>query len=149
MEAPIESAEIKQAIQRGEIVVSESGSQTEPVIIVPIKLRGETIGALNIKAPEKNRRWSRDEINMIESVSERLGLALENARLFEETNRRAERERVVSEITGKIRSVNDPQVMIQTALEELRNVLGASRVQVIPQTSAGNVVENQKKAEEV
>lgn len=149
LEAPIESAEIKQAIQRGEIVVSESGSQTEPVIIVPIKLRGETIGALNIKAPEKNRRWSRDEVNMIESVSERLGLALENARLFEETNRRAERERVVSEITGKIRSVNDPQVMIQTALEELRNVLGASRVQVIPQTSAGNVVENQKKAEEV
>lgn len=145
----MESDEIKQAVQRGEIVLGDNGSQTEPVIIVPIKLRGETIGVLNIKAPEKNRRWSRDEINMIESVSERLGLALENARLFEETNRRAERERVVSEITGKIRSVNDPQVMIQTALEELRNVLGASRVQVIPQTSAGNVVENQKKAEEV
>ena len=149
LEAPMESDEIKQAVQRGEIVLGDNGSQTEPVIIVPIKLRGETIGVLNIKAPEKNRRWSRDEINMIESVSERLGLALENARLFEETNRRAERERVVSEITGKIRSVNDPQVMIQTALEELRNVLGASRVQVIPQTSAGNVVENQKKAEEV
>ncbi len=133
LENPVESAEIQKAIQQGEIVRGgENGSQTEPSMIVPIKLRGETIGVLNIKAPAKNRQWSRDEINMIESVSERLALALENARLFDETNRRAERERIVSEITGKIRSVNDPQTMIQTALEELRSVLGASRVQVIP-----------------
>jgi GAF domain-containing protein len=75
---------------------------------------------------------------MIRSVSDRLALALESARLFEETNRRAERERLVSDITGKIRSVNDPQVMIQTAMEELKIVLGASRVQIIPQAVKEN-----------
>ncbi len=133
LENPVETDEIRKALHRGETILGrENGSQTEPAMVVPIKLRGETIGVLNIKAPMKDRKWSREEINMIESVSERLALALENARLFEETNRRAERERVVSEITSKIRSVNDPQVMIQTALEELRSVLGASRVQVIP-----------------
>ncbi|HLA07847.1 MAG TPA: hypothetical protein VJ022_10415, partial [Anaerolineales bacterium] len=78
-------------------------------------------------------QWSKDEVNLIQSVSDRLALALENARLFEETNKRAERERIVSDITGKIRSVNDPQEMIQTAMEELRIALGASRVQIIPQ----------------
>ncbi len=135
IETPLDTNEIRHALQHGEVVHGDNGSQTEPAVVVPIKLRGETIGVLNIKAPVKDRKWSKDEINMIESVSERLALALENARLFEETNRRAERERIVSEISGKIRSVNDPQVMIQTALEELRNVLGASRVQVIPQTS--------------
>lgn len=135
LETPLETEAIKDALRHGEIVIGGNGSDTEPAMIVPIKLRGETIGVLNIKAPSKDRKWSRDEIAMIESVSERLALALENARLFEETNRRAERERIVSEITGKIRSVNDPQVMIQTALEELRSVLGASRVQVIPQPS--------------
>jgi len=57
--------------------------------------------------------------------------------LFDETTRRAERERMVSDITGKIRSGNDPQTMIQTAIEELRNALGASRVEVIPQTIKG------------
>lgn len=134
IESPLESDEIRKALQQGEIIIGEhNGSQTEPAMVVPIKLRDETIGVLNIKAPVKDHKWSRDEINLIQSVSERLALALENARLFEETNRRAERERLVSEITGKIRSVNDPQAMIQTAMEELRNVLGASRVQVIPQ----------------
>jgi len=105
----------------------------EPVITVPIKLRGQTIGILNIKSPARNRKWSQEEINMVESISERLALALENARLFEETSRRAEREKLVSEITGKIRSVNDPQAMIQLAAEEIKNVLGASRVQIVPQ----------------
>ncbi|MCC6298542.1 MAG: GAF domain-containing protein [Anaerolineales bacterium] len=143
LQVPLETDEIRQALQQGETVVSkENGSQTEPAMIVPIKLRGETIGVLNIKAPVKDHTWSKDEIGMIESVSERLALALENARLFEETTRRAERERLVSEITGKIRSVNDPQAMIQTALDELRSALGASRVQVIPQSPEGNANQN-------
>ena len=73
-------------------------------------------------------------MDLIKAVAERVALAVENARLFEETTRRAERERLVSDITGKIRSVHDPQTMIQTAMEELRNALGASRVEVIPQT---------------
>jgi GAF domain-containing protein len=79
---------------------------------------------MNIKSAEKNRKWSQDEINLIQAVTDRLAVALENARLFEETTRRAERERLVSDITGKIRSVNDPQTMIQMAADELRAILG-------------------------
>jgi len=44
---------------------------------------------------------------------------------------------LVTDITGKIRSVNDPQSMIQTAMDELRKALGASKVEVIPQTVKG------------
>ena len=62
-----------------------------------------------------------------------MALSAENARLFEETTARADRERLVSEITSKIRSNNDPQSMIQTAIQELRAALGASRVDVVPQ----------------
>ena len=69
-----------------------------------------------------------------QAVAERVALSAENARLFEETTRRAERERLVSDITSKIRSVNDPQAMVQTAVEELRRALGATRVEVVPQS---------------
>jgi len=133
LEAQVESDDIRTALRSGETVHGNEEAQSESSIVVPIKLRGQVIGVLNIKASGKDHQWSRDEINMIQSVSDRLALALENARLFEETSRRAERERLVSDITGKIRSVNDPQAMIQTAMDELRNALGASRVQVIPQ----------------
>jgi GAF domain-containing protein len=78
-----------------------------------------------------------DQLDLIRAVAERVAISAENARLFDETTRRADRERTVSEITGKIRSVNDPQTMIQIAIDELRNVLGASRVEIIPQTIQG------------
>lgn len=137
---------------------SESGSSllekpldlTEPVngqgkrksmetdrVVVPIELRGETIGKLVIQSPSGNV-MSDEQMDLIRAVAERVAISAENARLFDETTRRAERERLVSDITGKIRSVNDPQAMIQTAMEELRRALGASRVEVVPQSIKGN-----------
>jgi GAF domain-containing protein len=106
-------------------------------VVVPIELRGQTIGTLVVQAPSA-ATLNQDQIALIKAVAERVALSAENARLFEETTRRAERERLVSDITGKIRSVNDPQSMIQTAMDELRRALGASKVEVIPQAVKGN-----------
>ena len=110
----------------------KEGSQ----VVVPIELRGETIGTLVVQSSSADT-LNQDQIDLIKAVAEHVALSAENARLFEETTRRAERERMVSDITGKIRSVNDPQSMIQTAMEELRKALGASRVEVIPQAVKG------------
>jgi GAF domain-containing protein len=115
----------------------ENGEQTETnQVVVPIALRGEIIGKLAVQSPTGT--FSQDQIDIIEAVAERVALSAENARLFEETTRRAERERLVSDITGKIRSVTDPQSMIQTAMDELRKALGASRVEVVPQIIKGS-----------
>jgi GAF domain-containing protein len=119
------------------VILVESGKQNEAdQVVVPIELRGETIGTLIVQSLSTDR-LNQDQIDLIKAVAERVALSAENARLFEETTRRAERERLVSDITGKIRSVNDPQSMIQTAMEELRKALGASRVEVIPQAVKG------------
>lgn len=116
---------------------TDNGKQTEASqIVVPIELRGELIGKLIVQSPSA-KALSPDQIDIIKAVAERVALAAENARLFEETTRRAERERLVSDITGKIRSGTDPQAMIQTAMDELRKALGASRVEVIPQSIKG------------
>lgn len=117
-----------------ESTATENGKQTETgQIVVPIELRGELIGKLVVQSPS-DKVLSPDQIDIIKAVAERVALSAENARLFEETTRRAERERLVSDITGKIRSGTDPQLMIQTAMDELRKALGASRVEVIPQS---------------
>jgi len=104
--------------------------------VVPIELRGEIIGNLVVQSPT-GQAWNEDQQDLIRAVAERVALSAENARLFEETTQRAERERLVSEISGKIRSHNDPQAMIETAINELRSALGASRVEVVPQKTEG------------
>ena len=74
-------------------------------------------------------------MDTIKAVADRVAVIAENARLFDETQRRAERERLVTDITTKIRGTNDPQEMIETALKELREALKVSRIDVIPQKS--------------
>ena len=105
-------------------------------VVIPIELRGQTIGSLVVQSPSADK-LNQEQIDLVKAVAERVALSAENARLFEETTRRAERERLVTDITGKIRSANDPQVMVQTAMEELRKALGASRVEVIPRAVKG------------
>ncbi|HUH98004.1 MAG TPA: GAF domain-containing protein [Anaerolineales bacterium] len=105
--------------------------ETSGRLITPIKLRGEVIGNLVIQAPQKD--WNPDQLDLVQAVADRVALSAENARLFDETSRRAERERMVSEITSKIRSTNNPEEMINIALNELRGALGATQVELIPQ----------------
>lgn len=118
-----------------ELTEAGSGKGTDR-LIVPIILRGETIGHLVVQSPAGGEP-SHEQIDLIKAVAERVALSAENARLFEETRRRAERERTVSDITGKIRSMPDPQAMVQTAIDELRKALDATRVEIIPQAVSG------------
>ena len=102
-------------------------------LTIPIRMRDQVIGALNIRSNNDSKTWNTEEINIVQAVADRLGLALDNARLFEETSSRASREHIVSDITTKIRSTNDPQEMIKTAVEELKRALGVTRVEILPQ----------------
>ncbi len=133
--------EIDIAVKKGETVtVSHSGTAFEgnnnlmrSALAVPIKLRGEVIGVIDLQDADTSREWFQEEIDVVQAVADQVAVALENARLFEQTVRRAERERKVFEITDRIRSSNDPQVMIKTAVSELQLALKASRAQILLQ----------------
>jgi GAF domain-containing protein len=108
-----------------------AGTAERQEINVPITLRGEIIGTLSVQAPQ-NTRINPDKMDLIKAVAEQVALSAENARLFDETSRRAEREHLVSDITTKIRNSYDPQEMIKTAVEELKHALGATRIELVP-----------------
>jgi GAF domain-containing protein/HAMP domain-containing protein len=99
-------------------------------LLIPIALRGQVIGQIDLQDPETDRKWSQEELELAQAVADQVGLALENARLLEETQRRAERERLVADITTKMRASNNPQAILETAVVELRNALGVKSVQV-------------------
>ncbi len=109
----------------------EKATSSGPRVSVPIAIRGETIGTLSVQVPDE-RSINEGQMDLVNAVAERVALSAENARLFEETTRRAERERLVSDITVKIRNTNDPDVMVQIALDELKQALGATKVQLVP-----------------
>jgi len=128
------SVEAQEAWSRGEMVhiacdEADSGEvKLHAALAAPIKVRGEIIGVLDLQETDQARQWTQDEVELIQSVADQLGQALESARLFEETQRRARYETLTRQITDRIRSRAEVDAMLQTAIQELARSLGAPRV---------------------
>ena len=105
-------------------------SATNPLkreVSVPISLRGENIGTLVVQIPN-SEKVNTDQMDLIKAVAERVALSAENARLFEETNRRAEREQVISDIAAKITTSVRTENILKTTAKELNQLLDGAEV---------------------
>lgn len=120
------------AIQTGRLSLQKQS----PTVSIPIKLRGQTIGVLDVHSKRGNREWTDDEITLFEAAAERAALALENARLVESAQRRAARERSIGEISAKIGTASDINAILRATVEEMGRRIGAT--EVIFEINAGN-----------
>jgi len=97
----------------------------QPVTMeVPLVLRDQVIGTINIERHQD--AWSAEEEAFANSVASQAALALENARLVEQTERSAQHNRSVTDITSKIWQSTSLDAILRTALQELGQSLGAS-----------------------
>ncbi len=119
----------QKALEEGQMVVLENNEldQAFSVMAAPIKLRGQTIGVLDLQETEEQRHWSPDEIALVQTVADQVAQALETARLFTETQRRAERERMIRQITDKVRASSNLETILQTTVQELTRSMGLPR----------------------
>jgi GAF domain-containing protein len=128
LEKPIDEEHIRKAVERDEVVISKN--KNEPAkIAIPIRLRGQVIGVMNLQA-RGNQTLSRDHADIAAAVAERLSLALETATLIQATQHRANIERITSEVSGRIGLSTRFETILQTAAQELSRVLGGSDVLV-------------------
>jgi GAF domain-containing protein/HAMP domain-containing protein len=124
-------AEVQQALREGHIVaVSGGDGRDEAVLAVPISVRGKVTGVLNICKSGEAAGWTPEEMALAERVSDQLGLALESARLYQDTQRRAAREQLTGEVTARMRETLDMDTVLQTAIREFGDALGIAEVEV-------------------
>ncbi|MGB8645802.1 MAG: GAF domain-containing protein [Anaerolineae bacterium] len=84
------------AVETGGMVTARNGRST---VAVPILLRGEVIGSVALEDVDPQRAWNADEVALAEQVSDRLAIALDNARLYSESQRELqERKRYEEQI---------------------------------------------------
>ncbi len=94
------------------------------LVDVPIELRDQIIGRLVLEVDRAN--LSPEEMGMVDSIATETAVALENTRLLEETQRRAEREQFLADISNKVRASSDVESILRTAILELGRSLKAS-----------------------
>ena len=93
----------------------------------PITLRDQIIGQLKLGGEES---LSIEDKNWIEAIVTQAALALENARLLEESQSAALREKFVTEITNKIWASTSIDGILQTTVRELGQILDATEATI-------------------
>ena len=129
--------EMLQAIQSGQSV-HETGAG-EPTLAVPLKVRDQVVGALRFCRSADGGNWSPDEINQLQALTEQLGVALDSARLYQDIQRRAARERLAAQVTARMRQTLDLDAVLQTAVREISTALGLVALDVHLGTQAETI----------
>ena len=83
----------------------------------------------------EGRRFSNSVFNqnsskVIETLADQLGAALESARLYQDTQRRAAQEQLIGAVTARIRESLDMETVLKTAASEMRQSLGLDKITV-------------------
>jgi len=119
--------EMRVALQTGSRAHDDSAIHR---LAVPVKVRGEVIGVVDFSKPDVDGAWTAEEITLAETLTEQLAVALESARLYQDTQNRAARERLVSEVTSRMRETLNVETVLQTAAQEIGEALGLLAVNV-------------------
>ena len=126
--------EIQQAVSAEKTITTHRPDRA--VAVTPLAVRGAVIGALGVY-DNPDQPLQPDDLALLEIVSEQVALALESARLFDQTQRDAERERSINRVTSRIRSARSVEEVLTVATQELRLATQASRsvVDIAPHTA--------------
>ncbi len=122
--------EIRDALENGDVAITHpSRRKEENALAVPLKLRESTIGVISVKFPPE-MELSEDEIDVVRAASQRIAIALENASLLEESQRRARREQTISAISAKISAGTEIDTILKTAIRELGSQISGAQITV-------------------
>ncbi len=115
--------EMEEAARRRQPVAITPGDDTPAALAAPITLRGQVIGMLDFVDPDRPQGWTEDDIALIQTLSDQIALAAENARLFADAQRRAEQMATLNRIGLALSAALELESVLQTLYEQCRQVL--------------------------
>lgn len=121
------STALQQAMDDENLV--QTAKDNDRLIAIPLKVRGQVIGAMEFELDEAGTIDPAD-LSLIQEVSERFGLAAENTRLVEESQRIAQREALINEIGSRLQTTNNVESTLTEAARSLNSVLNANRISI-------------------
>jgi GAF domain-containing protein/HAMP domain-containing protein len=121
----------------------EFSANTRSELAVPLIYRSELLGVLNVESEQTDAYTENDE-EMLGTLGGSLAAVIANARLFEQIRAQADRERLIYDVTNKIRRSTDIQSILMTTASEITRVTGAryTKIQVKPKDNQPKDSEN-------
>jgi len=117
----------KRTRELGAIVL---GAPAKSWMGVPLLIGGEAIGAMIVQDLEVEFRFDEDDLRLMSTLALQVAAGFRNARLLESTYHQAIRDRLLHEISQKIRSSSDMHTILKTTAQELGKYTGARRAHI-------------------
>ena len=122
--------------------------------ICPLRVKDKQLGTLSLATRRGPRVFSQNERELLHAVSDQIGVAVENARLFEVEQRRADQFQVISQVGQKIASILAVDELLDEIVRLVKETLGYYLVgigliendEIIIKTGTGQTVEIQNLA---
>ena len=112
--------------------LDEGGEGHSSELIQPLAIRDEIVGELSASTGNNPQENANELISAVATQLsahlENLRLSISNMSLLKSTEKRAQREQTLREITNALRSSTNPATIMRTAVEELGNVLGRKAI---------------------
>lgn len=105
----------------------EGVDSSQQVLVAPIVLQDVIIGDLQIHGLEPDREWTENELAIMNAVIDQVAQSAESLRLFEETRQRASRERLIGQVSDRLRRAPDMETLMKIGVEEIAKVLHPAR----------------------
>ena len=120
--------DMEEAMKQGRAVAGQS--ELGATVAMPLRVRGQVIGVLDAHKPAGRGEWTEDEMTLFQALVDQLGVALDSARLYQDAQRRAAEDRLVSEIASRLQATMDVDTVLQTAVREMGHALGIEKVEL-------------------
>jgi len=104
-------------------------SNTRSELALPLIFRNDLLGVLNVESEQVGAYNENDE-EMLGTLAGSLAAIIANARLVDQIRKQAERERLLNEISSKIRRSTDMNTILTTTVQELHRITGARKTQI-------------------
>lgn len=111
----------QQEIQQRSLAYQQSNIYSS--LIVPLICQQELMAVLALHQCQETRNWQDDEVQLVVMVADQAGLAVSQARAYDQVRELAKRESLVNTITTAIRSSLDPQDIFAAITQQLGQAL--------------------------
>lgn len=119
-------SEMTTALLTGQVA---SGQGDAPTLAIPIRVRDQIIGVVDGRKPDGSQ-WTEEEIGLLSALIDQLNVALESARLYQDTQNAAARERIIGQVSGRIRQELDLEAVLKTTVDQIQQVLGLEQAAI-------------------
>ena len=107
---------------------------------VPLLTRDRLVGVLSVES-DRPHAYTQDDVHALEALAAQAGAAIDNARLYEEAQRRADHMAALAEVAATVSQSLDLQQTLRIALDKALDVVGveAGAISLIDE-AAGELV---------